>query len=187
MLLRCCLIHISIIILRHFLYLLYLGLGLFMSYLCDLLFIFIFIFIMINCTISWIQTHFFCLFFFCLCRIALLCLITFGWWRWLIFFGQFQPGVAYKSVKRACITIIFRNFPKGHSHVRNSFSKIFALFTWFLTFSCWHLQEKALIQVRCWAELAPGSPSPHSLAAGSVLPGYLKCKVQKIYSKLLQI
>ena len=52
MLLRCCLIHISIIILRHFLYLLYLcpclDLGLFMSYLCDLFFIFIFIFIMIN-------------------------------------------------------------------------------------------------------------------------------------------
>ena len=40
MLLRCCLIYISIIILRHFLYLLYLcpclELGLFMSYLCDL-------------------------------------------------------------------------------------------------------------------------------------------------------
>ena len=39
-LLRCCLIHISIIILRHFLYLLYLCpclvLGLFKSYLCDL-------------------------------------------------------------------------------------------------------------------------------------------------------
>ena len=53
MLLRCCLIHISVIILRHFLYLLYLcpclDLGLFLSYICDLFFIFIFIFIMINC------------------------------------------------------------------------------------------------------------------------------------------
>ena len=53
MLLRCCLIHISVIILRHFLYLLYLcpclDLGLFMSYICDLFFIVIFIFIMINC------------------------------------------------------------------------------------------------------------------------------------------
>ena len=43
-LLRCCLIHISIIIVRHFLYLLYLcpwlDLGLFMSYLCDLFFSF---------------------------------------------------------------------------------------------------------------------------------------------------
>ena len=53
MLLRCCLIHISVIMLRHFLYLLYLcpclDLGLFMSYICDLFFIVIFIFIMINC------------------------------------------------------------------------------------------------------------------------------------------
>ena len=51
MLLRCCLIHISIIILRHlcFLYLCpCLSLGLFMSCLCDTFFIFIFIFIMIN-------------------------------------------------------------------------------------------------------------------------------------------
>ena len=53
MLLRCCLIHISIIMLGHFLYLLYLCpcldlcrfLDLFMSYLYDLLFIFIFIII----------------------------------------------------------------------------------------------------------------------------------------------
>ena len=56
MLLRCCLIHMSIIIVRNFLYLSYLcpclDLGLFMSYLRDLLFIFIFIFIMINCIIS---------------------------------------------------------------------------------------------------------------------------------------
>ena len=52
MLLRCCLIHLSIIILWQFLYLLYLyislDLRLFMSYLCALFFIFIFIFIMIN-------------------------------------------------------------------------------------------------------------------------------------------
>ena len=44
MLLSCCLIHLSIIILRHFLYLLYLypclDLGLFMSYLCNIFFIF---------------------------------------------------------------------------------------------------------------------------------------------------
>ena len=62
MLLRCCLIHISSIILRHFLYLL--GLGLFMSFLCGLFFIFVFIFIMINCIFSSIQKHLlFCLFF----------------------------------------------------------------------------------------------------------------------------
>ena len=52
MLLWCCLIHKRIIILKHFLYLLYfspcLGLGLFMSSLCDLFFISIFIFLMIS-------------------------------------------------------------------------------------------------------------------------------------------
>ena len=52
MLLKCYLTHINIIILRHFLYLIYLwpslDLSLLMSYLCDLFFIFIFIFIMIN-------------------------------------------------------------------------------------------------------------------------------------------
>ena len=51
-LLKCCLIIISIIILRHILYLLNLcsclDQGLFMSHLCDLFFILIFIFIMIN-------------------------------------------------------------------------------------------------------------------------------------------
>ena len=61
MLLSCCLIYVSIIILRHSLYLIYsctcLGQGLFMSYLCDLFFIFIFIFIMINHVISWINTR----------------------------------------------------------------------------------------------------------------------------------
>ena len=52
MLLRCCLIHLSITILRDFLYLLYLylfvELSLYMSYLWALFFILIFIFIMIN-------------------------------------------------------------------------------------------------------------------------------------------
>ena len=56
MLLRCRLINISIIIVRHFLYLLYLcpciDSGQFISYLCDLFFIFIFICIMINRLIS---------------------------------------------------------------------------------------------------------------------------------------
>ena len=65
---RYCLIHISIIIMRHFRYLLYLcpwlDLCPFMLHLCDLFLIFIFIFIMINPVISWIQTHLvFCLFF----------------------------------------------------------------------------------------------------------------------------
>ena len=52
MLLRCCLTHITIITLRHILYLVYLcqclSLGPFMSYLCDLFFIFSFILIFIN-------------------------------------------------------------------------------------------------------------------------------------------
>ena len=51
MLLRCCLIHITITILRPILFLVYLcpclGLGLFMSNLCDLFFIFSLIFIVI--------------------------------------------------------------------------------------------------------------------------------------------
>ena len=68
MLLRCCLIHKSIIILRHFLYLLHLctclDLGLFMSCQCDLILFFIFILIKINRLILWTQRHlFFCLFF----------------------------------------------------------------------------------------------------------------------------
>ena len=116
MLLRCCLIHISIIILRRFIYLLYLcpclHLGLFMPYLRESIFIFVFIFIMINCIISWIQT---CLFF---CLFFRICPIIVRWqrgWRMPIIFGckkfslrvllsiclvfcRFQPGVAYESV-----------------------------------------------------------------------------------------
>ena len=58
MLFRCCLIHLSIIIQRHFF------LGLSMSYLCDQFFMFMFIFVIIKRIISWTQTHlFFCLFF----------------------------------------------------------------------------------------------------------------------------
>ena len=61
MLLRCCLIHVIIIILRPILYLVYfypyLGLGLFMSYLRDLVFIFSLIFIAINHVKSLKQTH----------------------------------------------------------------------------------------------------------------------------------
>ena len=72
MLLRCCLIYISIIIHTETLFTFTVfvcmsrprSIYLFMSYLCDLFFIFTFIFIMIHRIISWIQTHlFFCLFF----------------------------------------------------------------------------------------------------------------------------
>ena len=64
MLLRCFLIHITIIILRHILYLIYLfpclGQSLFISYLCDLILIYIFIFshifIIIKLIISLKQT-----------------------------------------------------------------------------------------------------------------------------------
>ena len=75
MLRRCCLIHMSIIIMRHFLFLLYLYpflvLHLFMSYLCDPSFMFIFIFIMISHIISWISHLFFRLF-------SRICLIIFA-------------------------------------------------------------------------------------------------------------
>ena len=61
MLLRYCLIHITIIILRKILYLIYLcpclGLGLLMLYLCDLFLIFSLIFIFINNITSLKQTH----------------------------------------------------------------------------------------------------------------------------------
>ena len=67
MLLRCCLIHTSIIILKHFLYLLFLcpcqDLGLFMAYLCYCFFIFIFIFIVVNRIISRVQTRLFFAYF----------------------------------------------------------------------------------------------------------------------------
>ena len=59
-LLRGCLIHMRIIILRDFSYLLCLcpclDLGLFMTYPCDYFFIFIFIFLIFR-KISWAQTH----------------------------------------------------------------------------------------------------------------------------------
>ena len=63
MLLRCCLVHINIMILRHILYLLYLGaslglgLCLFMLHFCDQFFIFSFIFIAINHIASLKQTQ----------------------------------------------------------------------------------------------------------------------------------
>ena len=78
MFLRCCLIHKSIIILRHFLCLFYLcpclDLGLFtVSHLCNPFFIFIFIFVMISHIISWIPTYMF------FCWSFRICLIIFGW------------------------------------------------------------------------------------------------------------
>ena len=61
MLLRCCLIHITIILLRHILCLAYfgpcLGLGLLMSYLCNLFFIFSLFFIVIYHITSFKQTY----------------------------------------------------------------------------------------------------------------------------------
>ena len=67
MLLRCCFIHITIIILRRILYLIYLcpclGLVLLMSYLCNLFFIFNLIFVVINHVTSLKQTHLFLLHF----------------------------------------------------------------------------------------------------------------------------
>ena len=76
MLLSCCLIHISITLLKHYLYLLFvcsfLDVGLFLSYLSDLFVIFIFIFIIINRAISWIKTRL-------IFPSTLECSISFGW------------------------------------------------------------------------------------------------------------
>ena len=75
MLLGCCLIHLAIIMLKHILYLVYLGpclgLGLFMLHLCNLFFIFSLIFIIINHITSFRQTHLFFVYFFCISRIIL--------------------------------------------------------------------------------------------------------------------
>ena len=74
MLLRCCLIHISIMILWRFIHLLYfclcLHLSIFMPYWRESTFIFVFIFIMINCIILWILT---CLFFSLFLRMSWYC------------------------------------------------------------------------------------------------------------------
>ena len=109
MLLRCCLIHTTINILRYILYLVYLcpclGPGPFMSCICDSFFIFSFIFIVINNITSLKQTHFYVLeyssyswmipwmkkvnnFTFNLRMLLSFCLI----------FRQFQTDVVYKSV-----------------------------------------------------------------------------------------
>ena len=96
-----------------------LELGLFITYLCDLLFIFILIFSMINYMIKRILTHlFFCLF-------SWIYPITFAWrtcitlkqqmfdlWVLLsicLIFYQYQLGAAYKSVayKKACTCDVF--------------------------------------------------------------------------------
>ena len=116
MFLRCCLMHITIIITRHILYLVYLcsclGLGLFMSYLCDLFFIFILILMVINNIISLKRTHLFFAHFF------LLFPTTFYMITWMkkvnnfqiakfslrvllnicLIFCKFQPDIAFKIV-----------------------------------------------------------------------------------------
>ena len=116
MLLRCCLIHIAIIIkLRHILHIVYLGpfvgLGLVMSYLCDIFLIFSLIFFVMNHITSFKQVQlFFCTFLeysyyfwtitWCGGRIifkqqkfSFRVLLSF-----CLIFCQFQPGVAYKNV-----------------------------------------------------------------------------------------
>ena len=120
MLLRYCLIHIIIMILRHFLYLLCLfpclDIRLFMSYLCDLFFIFIFIFI--KWLIIWSHEYrlLFCLFF----RVRP---IIFGWkcrWRmWIAFawfFANFRLALLVKVllIKKACIFI--KNIPRENGN-----------------------------------------------------------------------
>ena len=107
MLLRCCLIHISIIILRHFLYLLYLrpllDVGLFISYLCDLFFIFMFTFTDILLLLLIFQNMYY---YFWIITGMKKNVNNFqttkvqpqGVAQHLLDFCQFQPGVTYKSV-----------------------------------------------------------------------------------------
>ena len=106
MLLSCCLIHIAIIILRGILYLVYLcpclDLALFMSYLCDLIFIFSLIFIVINHITSFKQPYWFSYNF---CMITWIRKTIFKYkfsfsvlLRFCLIFYQFSSGVAYKSV-----------------------------------------------------------------------------------------
>ena len=106
MLLSCCLIHIAIIILRGILYLVYLcpclDLALFMSYLCDLIFIFSLIFIVINHITSFKQPYWFSYNF---CMITWIRKTIFKYkfsfsvlLRFCLIFYQFPSGVAYKSV-----------------------------------------------------------------------------------------
>ena len=107
MLLRCCLVHICVIIMRPFLYLLYfcpcLDLGLLMSDVCNLLFFFS-IFIRINYIISLIQTFFLLLifqstsyYFWMIIWMKNVSNFQIGWClAFAYFFCQFQLCVAYK-------------------------------------------------------------------------------------------
>ena len=125
-LLRCYLIHITIIILRH-IHLVYLcpclGLGLFTPYLCDVVFIFSLIFIVINQIISFKQTY---LFFVQFLQYLLLdlddnlneknqqfsnnkrivsgCCLGFTW-----FFANFSLALIVKVllIKKACISKLY--------------------------------------------------------------------------------
>ena len=125
MLLRCCLMHITIIIQKYILYLVYLypclDIGLFMLYLWDLHFIFNLICTLINPITLFKQM---CLFFvdtfyrtspyfrritwmkkainFQIAKVQPRVLLSF-----CLIFCQFQPGLAYKSVvyKKACVSL----------------------------------------------------------------------------------
>ena len=150
MLLRCCLIQITIIILRHILNLVYLctclNLGIFMSYLCNLFFIFNLIFIIINHITSFKQTylvfvHVFLEYLLIFlnynvgeeskwfsnskssvsgCCLAVACLI----------FCQFQLGVTYKKACIFCLCHVTFNW-------RNSFENIQKL---------WHVKTNWVLE-----------------------------------------
>ena len=101
------LIHLSIIILRHFIFtilFLCLDFGLFMSYLCDLFFIFSFIFIMSDHIIWYIHTH--------------LCCLTFAWVFANFFFAK---PVAHSSTSNS-MTIISKKWEK-YKMLKNTKSK----------------------------------------------------------------
>ena len=141
MLLRCCLIHITIIILRHILYLVYLRLCPFLLCLCDLFFISSLNFIAINHITSLKQTHLFLYIFleYLLLflddeinkrtrriilkqqKFSLRVLLSF------LIFCQFQPGVAYKGVpyKNIAISLSFTRIIFEGANGQFSWSFIF--------------------------------------------------------------
>ena len=106
MLLRFCLIHITIIIPKHSIHLYLcpcLGLGLLILHLCDLYFILSLIFIVINHITLFKQTQLFCCTFF---RISS---IIFGWWRDE---ESQQFSIIQSSASECCLTFawFFANF-----------------------------------------------------------------------------
>ena len=129
MLLRCCLTHISIIILRHFLYLLYL---LLISYLCDLFFIFMFTFTDILLLLLIFQNMYY---YFWIITGMKKNVNNFqttkvqpqGVAQHLLDFCQFQPGVSYKSVayKKSVYILLSQTVSYRKMLERNTYMEVY--------------------------------------------------------------